>query len=111
MLLAIERALGRSRVCALWKKVSGWGLRAPRRADTLPPYEPDQVVEDTGEVTVRVGTCLVDGSNGEVASCKQSATSSTSVILGWVATAALDDLFEKAGIDKELGVPPAATQG
>jgi hypothetical protein len=79
---------------ALWSKISGWQRRAASQTDSPleAPCKPTQDErkereEILSEVPAHIGTT----------------SSAPVVVLGLPAVAALDELFETAGIDEDLG--------
>ncbi len=77
-------------VSALWKKLSRWSLRAAGQVDFASAGR-CKSVEDVRE----------EKSVGEVAA--RTEASSNAVALSLPAITALDELFENAGIDRDLG--------
>jgi hypothetical protein len=89
MLRATQRAFSWQRVSSFWKRLGGPGWRA---ADDSPLQGLCETAQDVGE-----------GAVGEVPAHNETASLSNPVVLGPPAIAALDELFEEAGIDRDLG--------
>lgn len=93
MLLAKHRNPSWRSVSVLWKGLGGWGRRT--WGDSL-SQEPWKAVQDVFEEAV-----------SEVPAHNETTAISNAVVLGLSAIAALDKLFEEAGIDRDLGNSPS----
>jgi hypothetical protein len=93
MLLAKHRNPSWRSVSVLWKGLGGWGRRT--WGDSI-SQEPWKAVQDVCEEAV-----------SEVPAHNETTVISNAVVLGLPAIAALDKLFEEAGIDRDLGNSPS----
>jgi hypothetical protein len=75
----------------LWEMLSGWRRRAADPDDSLLQVRRSSD-EDACEEAVR-----------EVRAHSETTSRESAVVLGLPATAALDELFDSAGIDRDLG--------
>ena len=78
-----------------WSKLSRWRLRAGSDCD-MPLKAPAEPVFDITVTAVR-----------DVPAPHETTALSNTLVLGQPAISALDELFDKAGIDRDLGGSPS----